>query len=103
MRRMGLTVALALAPCAVLAHSWYEGLVDPYGNMCCNGLDCRPVDMCRTRRGEPGVQINRLCVEIPWNRVLATPAPDGRAHACWHRVWPEPTPIIRCVILPGEA
>ena len=72
---MGLSVALALTSCGALAHSWYDGLVDPYGKMCCSGLDCRPVDMCRTRHGEPGVQINRLCVEIPWNRVLATPAP----------------------------
>ena len=67
MRRVGLTVTLA--PCTVLAHSWYDGLVDTYGRMCCNGLDRRPVDMCRTRRGEPGFQINRLCVEI---QLLAT-------------------------------
>ena len=77
MRRMGMAMVLMLAPCMAFAHDSYQGLVDIYGKLCCDRFDCRPVDMCRTRYGGSGIQIGLLCVEIPWNRVLATPAPDG--------------------------
>ena len=100
--RLALAVVLTLASGMATAHSWYEDLVDPYGRVCCERRDCHPVAMCRTREGVPGVQIGQRCIEIPWNRVLTTPSPDGRAHACWYHIAGEPTPDIRCVILPGE-
>ena len=95
-----LLVSLA-APAA--AHSWYSDLRDPEGRACCAEQDCRPVAMCRTGDGRPGLRIDPDCVAIPWSRVLATPSPDDRAHACWVRILLVPQPIIHCVILPGEA
>ncbi len=98
-----LSVTLGLAPCATLAHAWYEGLVDPYGRKCCEQRDCQPVELCRTRSDALGVVIERRCVEVPRNRVLSFPAPDGQSHAFWYHSLGEATPLIRCVILPAEA
>ena len=36
--------------------------------------------------------------------LLTIPSPDGRAHACfeWRWMLRDMTPVVRCVILPGE-
>ncbi len=103
MRYQLLVGAILLTSSPIAAHSWYGGLMDPYGQNCCENRDCHRVEMCRTKRGDPGVEIGPVCVEIPWNRVLEISSPDGQAHACWSHVRGEPAPIVRCVILPGES
>ena len=103
MRTISLTLVMILTVSPVAAHSWYQNLYDPNGRPCCNEQDCRPVEACRVRDGTLGILIDGRCIAIPWQQVVNTPSPDNRAHACWVRILLVPHPIIRCVVLPGEA
>ena len=88
------------------AHSWYEGLTSPSGERCCSGPpDCPPVPQrynAQTRRTEVG--IDGLWVPVDPDKLVSTPSADGAAHACFWRRWEEgkETPVIRCIILPGN-
>lgn len=95
--------ALAAAPAA--AHDWLTGLTSPAGEPCCDGSDCPAVDH---RYDAVSLRLEVL-IEGAWVPVdpaalLSVPTPDGRAHACYGRSWlrNKMTPVVRCVILPGE-
>ena len=92
-----------LAPAS--AHDWYTGLTSPTGETCCNGRDCQAVD----ERYDPQTQRHEIGIEGVWvpvdpAKLLSVPSPDGFPHACFERVWigRQMTPIVRCIILPGE-
>jgi hypothetical protein len=55
--------------------------------------------------GRLEVAIEGVWVLVDPSTLVAVPAPDGNAHACYARSWlrNRMTPVIRCVILPGEA
>ncbi len=102
--------AAALAACAAVgpaaAHDWYQDLKAPSGERCCDGRDCVPVG----HRNDPGsgrleVEIDGRWVPVDPASLVAVPSPDGEAHACFWRHWMARTmtPMIRCVILPGES
>ena len=95
---------LATAPAA--AHGWLTGLISPVGESCCDGSDCPPVD----HRYDAATRELQVLIEGTWIAVdpatlVAMPTPDGGAHACYGRSWlrNQMTPVVRCVILPGEA
>ena len=103
-------LALSAASCAVpapaAAHDWYEGLSSPGGEPCCTDRDCQAVDHRldpATRRLEVGIE--GVWVPVDPARLVSVPSPDGAAHACFERRWTRNrmTPVVRCVILPGEA
>jgi hypothetical protein len=80
--------------------------VSPGGAICCTSRDCRPVDHRydpRSRRLEVG--IGGSWVPVDPAKLVAVPSPDGAAHACFEWNWTgrRMAPVIRCVILPGEA
>src|SRR5690349_24547150 len=90
-----------LFPYTTLFRSWFTGLRDATGRLCCNGVDCGP------RRVE--YRDGRLMVDFPdpeghhrWSpvppeAVLSVPPPDDRTYACgWHD-------HVICVILPPPA
>jgi hypothetical protein len=96
--------ALGVLSSPASAHSWYGGLRDDRGILCCNERDCRPVELCVTN-GKTGLLIDPgVCAPVRWGAVLPMAAPDGLAHVCMTKtmdvrgkVWP----WQRCVILPG--
>lgn len=102
-----LTVAACLlAATSASAHDWYSGLKAPGGGMCCSDRDCRPVD----HRYNPGTRRLELSLDGVWTpvdpaRVVLVASVDGAAHACFKRFWQlgRMIPIVRCVVLPGEA
>jgi hypothetical protein len=110
---------LALLPTALMAqsrsghdafHEFYRGLKSPEGESCCNEKDCHPVES-RFRQDQGGgftleILIGKRWVEVPKNRILPQPSPDGGVHACYSDPAPfmtETTPglVIRCVIIGG--
>jgi hypothetical protein len=67
--------------------------------------DCQPVDHRynpEKRRTEVG--IDGTWVPVDPAELVPVPSVDGSAHACFERRWArgKMTPVIRCVILPGE-
>lgn len=99
-RPTSLLVLLASTVPAAQAHDWYGGLRDSGGRSCCNDRDCHPVGLCAMPDRREGLLIEGRCRPIPWDKVLAIPAPDGQAHACWFHVGGHPA--VQCVILPGQ-
>jgi hypothetical protein len=110
-RRVDVAGSVLLAvSCATLAptagaHDWYEDLKAPRGGMCCTDRDCQPVDHRynpEKRRTEVG--IDGTWVPVDPAELVPVPSVDGSAHACFERRWAlgKMTPVIRCVILPGE-
>ena len=63
---------------AVLAHDIYSNLRDRDGHLCCNGQDCRPVQVTVLPNGS--YYLPRTNEVIPADR--ATPSPDDRFHQC---------------------
>ena len=97
-------VVLAAAPAA--AHDWLTGLTSFLGEPCCDRSDCLPVD----HRYDPGTRQLQVLIEGAWLRVdpatlVTASTPTGGAHACYGRSWlrKKMTPVVRCIILPGEA
>lgn len=88
------------------AHGWLSGLTSPAGERCCDDRDCPAVEH-RYRRdaGQLEVLIDGKWIAVDPATLVAIPTPDGRAHACYGRSWTNNvmTPVVRCVILPGEA
>lgn len=88
-----------------MAHDWYTGLESPAGERCCSDRDCVPVAhryVSATQRVE--VRIDGVWWPVENATLVALPSPDGMAHACFARLWMnrQMTPVIRCIILPGE-
>lgn len=88
-----------------VAHDWYSGLTSPTGERCCTGHDCQAVD----QRYNPATHRLEIGIEGAWvpvdsAKLVTMPSPDGSAHACYSREWlkRKMTPVVRCVILPGE-
>lgn len=93
-------VILAL-PIQARSHSWYTELQRrDGGGSCCSDSDCHPVGECVLGDGKGGLAIEGRCLEIPRNKVLGLPSPDGMTHACWVHMNGEPS--ILCVILGGQ-
>jgi hypothetical protein len=105
--RLSLLVALFCAVAsAAQAHGWYEGLIAPSGGSCCNGRDCRPVSYrYEPQTGRLEVQIEGTWIAVNPATLLPIPSPDGQAHACFWHTWQgqKMMPMLRCVIMPGEA
>lgn len=97
---------LAMLTGPALAHDWLTGLTSPAGEPCCREDDCLAVDHrydAATKRLE--VAIEGVWVPVDPATLVAVPTPNGSAHACYARSWlrNRMTPVLRCVILPGEA
>lgn len=103
LRRLVLAACLLAAPAN--GHDWYWGLKSPGGESCCTERDCQPVDHRYNREtGRLEVGIEGVWVMVDPDKVVQTPPTDGSAHACFERHWmlKKMTPLIRCIILPGE-
>jgi hypothetical protein len=72
------TIALLCLSSTVLAHDIYSNLRDRAGHLCCNGQDCRPVQVTVLPNGS--YYLPRTNEVIPADR--ATPSPDDRFHHC---------------------
>ena len=101
-------VGLLLAANPASAHDWYSDLWSPSGERCCTSRDCRPVDHRYDREtGRLELGIEGVWVPVDPDKLVSIPSTDGSAHACYKRRWSEEgkkiAPLIRCVILPGEA
>ena len=71
-------------------HEWYKTLKRPdvkpdmsngMGS-CCNDKDCRPTRGYLHDDGKWRAILNGKWVEVPWDKVLNTKAPDGNSHIC---------------------
>ena len=101
-----LAALCATAPAPAAGHDWYGGLRSPGGNRCCTGRDCRPVDhRYNPATGRLELRIDGVWVPLDPATLLAVPSPDGAVHACFEWRWMprDMIPVVRCVILPGEA
>ncbi len=87
------------------SHDWYSELKDKYGVSCCNGEDCKPTAMCRLPNDREGIVVFDVCRLIPWDKVLGTSSPDGRAHVCAvpSRNGGGALALVLCVVLGGGA
>jgi len=107
MKALVATIALLCLSSTVLAHDIYSNLRDRDGHLCCNGQDCRAVQVTVLPNGSYYIPTTNEI--IPADR--ATPSPDDRFHQCTYYpvvnefdpgggpVWSE-TPITRCFFAP---
>jgi hypothetical protein len=107
MNKLLATIALLCLSSTVLAHDIYSNLRDRAGHLCCNGQDCRPVQVRVLPNGSYYLPTTNEI--IPADR--ATPSPDDRFHHCTYYPMvkssygdPEPewetTPVTRCFFAP---
>ena len=78
MKALVATIALLCLSSIVLAHDIYSNLRDRDGHFCCNGQDCRPVQVTVLPNGSYYLPTTNEI--IPADR--ATPSPDDRFHHC---------------------
>ena len=78
MKALLAAIALLCLSTSVLAHDIYSNLRDRAGRFCCNGQDCRPVQVTVLPNGS--YYLPRTNEIIPADR--ATPSPDDRFHQC---------------------
>jgi hypothetical protein len=78
MKRLVATIALLCLSSTVLAHDMYSNLRDRDGRFCCNGQDCRPVQVTVLPNGS--YYLPRTNEIIPADK--ATPSPDDHFHHC---------------------
>lgn len=103
---LAVSAGLLVVASPAAGHDWYVGLVSPAGERCCSDRDCQPVDhRYDARTGALEVAVEEVWVQVDPRAVLPTASPDGDAHACFWRWWMvrKMTPMIRCVILPGDS
>jgi hypothetical protein len=92
-------------------HQWYRGLKSPEGQSCCNDKDCHPVEGRFVGKGAGGsfvleIRVHGRWYQVPHDRILPQPSPDGGIHACYSDPAPFMTEtsaglIIRCVMIGG--
>src|SRR5258707_7375704 len=78
MKELLAAIGLLCLSTGVLAHDIYSNLRDRDGHFCCNGQDCRPVQVTVLPNGS--YYLPRTNEIIPADR--ATPSPDDRFHQC---------------------
>lgn len=88
-----------------MAHDWYSGLKSPAGERCCNEQDCEPVGHRYNRAtGRLELDIQGVWVPIDTAKLVPALSPDGLAHACFDHHWMlKRSPVVRCIILPGDS
>jgi hypothetical protein len=101
------TIALLCVSNTVLAHDIYSNLRDRDGRLCCNGQDCKPVQVTVLPNGN--YYLPETDEIIPAD--MAAPSPDDHFHRCAYYpmanefdrwggpVW-ESEPKIRCFFAP---
>ena len=106
MRASCLALVLLLLAGPAAAHEWFDGLRTPDG-MPCGQEDCRAVPYrLNGETGQEEVEVNGRWWPVDPGKLLALPAPDGHAYACWspgpdHPYLSVPaTPNFHCIILP---
>ena len=107
MKELMATLVLLCLSTTVLAHDIYSNLRDRAGHYCCNGQDCRPVQVTVLPNGSYYLPTTNEI--IPADQ--ATPSPDDRFHQCTYYpvanefdpyggpIW-ESTPKTRCFFAP---
>ena len=78
MKKLVAGIALLCVSNSVLAHDLYSNLRDRDGRFCCNGQDCRPVQV--TVLPNSSYYLPTTNEIIPAD--MATPSPDDRFHHC---------------------
>lgn len=63
------------------AHSWYTGLKNEAGEICCSGRDCVELADGDVTEVAGGYAIQSLQATVPYARMR--PSPDGKWHACF--------------------
>jgi hypothetical protein len=71
-------IALLCLSTTVLAHDIYSNLRDRDGHLCCNGQDCRPVQVTVLPDGNYYLPASDEIIPAD----MATPSPDDRFHRC---------------------
>jgi hypothetical protein len=80
------------------AHSFYTGLSNGSGQLCCGGSDCGPLNPVLFRHGVDGtieVWHAGAWYQVADEEILRLPSPDGRIHMCFWGSRP------RYLVLPG--
>ena len=106
MKALVAAIALLCLSSTVLAHDIYSNLRDRDGHLCCNGQDCRPVQVTVLPNGDYYLPATKEI--IPADK--ATPSPDDRFHHCTYYsitneldggtpIWGD-TPVTRCFFAP---
>ena len=106
MKALMATFALLCVSSTVLAHDIYSNLRDRDGRLCCNGQDCKPVQVTVLPNGSYYLQSTGEIIPAD----MATPSPDDRFHHCVYypmatefdrsgAVW-ESKPKTRCFFAP---
>src|SRR5262245_59413838 len=107
MKALMATIALLCVSNTVLAHDIYVTLRDRDGHLCCNGQDCKPVEVTVLPNGNYYLPATNEIIPAD----MATPSPDERFHRCiyypvanefdrfGYPVW-ENTPKTRCFFAP---
>ena len=107
MKALMATFALLCVSSTVLAHDIYSNLRDRDGRLCCNGQDCKPVQVTVLPNGSYYLQSTGEIIPAD----MATPSPDDRFHHCtyyplakvvdpWSGPVRESTPKTRCFFAP---
>ena len=78
MKALMAAIALLYLSNTVLAHDIYSNLRDRDGHLCCNGQDCKPVQV--TVLPDGNYYLPSTDEIIP--AEMATPSPDNRFHHC---------------------
>src|SRR5262249_44258130 len=105
-KKLVATFALLCVSSTVLAHDIYSNLRDRDGRLCCNGQDCRPVQVTVLPNGSYYLPSTGEIISAE----MATPSPDDRFHHCIYYpmatefdrsapVW-ESKPKTRCFFAP---
>lgn len=77
-------LVLVLVAVAAHAHSWYSGLHNEKGELCCGGSDCvADHDPADIEERPDGYFIRSLQVFIPNQRAKPAQVDDGYYHLCY--------------------
>ena len=78
MKALVTTIALLCVSSTVLAHDIYSTLRDRAGHLCCNGQDCKPIEVTVLPDGSYYLPTTDEIIRAE----MATPSPDDRFHQC---------------------
>src|SRR5260370_22518944 len=78
MKKLVAAIALLCLSSTVLAHDIYSNLRDRDGRFCCNGQDCRPVQVTVLPNGSYYLPTTNEIIPAD----MASPSPDDRFHHC---------------------